>query len=61
VSASTDDGATWNKVPLTRSKTGWTAKVTAPASGYVSLRATVTDGAGNSADQTITRAYAVGG
>ncbi|MEV5705314.1 S8 family peptidase [Actinoallomurus sp. NPDC052274] len=61
VSASTDDGATWKEVPLTRSGTGWIAKVSAPASGYVSLRATVTDQAGDSADQTVIRAYAVSG
>ncbi|WP_237110058.1 S8 family serine peptidase [Nonomuraea sp. MG754425] len=58
---SADDGATWHHVPVTRTGSGWTATLTnPPAAGFVSLRAVVTDTAGNGVTQTITRAYAVG-
>ncbi|MEU7859882.1 S8 family serine peptidase [Nonomuraea sp. NPDC049141] len=58
---SADDGATWRGVPVTRTGSGWTAMLTnPPAAGFVSLRATVTDSAGDGVTQTITRAYAVG-
>lgn len=60
VQTSADDGATWRNAPVTRSGAGWTATVTGPATaGYVSLRATATDTAGDSVAQTIVRAYAV--
>jgi hypothetical protein len=59
--ASADDGATWRPVPLTRTGPGWTATLTnPPAAGFVSLRAAVTDTAGNGVTQLIIRAYAVG-
>ncbi|NBF00189.1 hypothetical protein FE391_43195 [Nonomuraea sp. KC401] len=58
---SADDGATWRPVPVTRTGSGWTATLQNPdQAGYVSLRAVVTDAAGDGVTQTITRAYAVG-
>ncbi|MEV8633806.1 S8 family serine peptidase [Streptosporangium sp. NPDC051023] len=58
---STDDGATWQRVPAVRTTTGWTATVRNPGTpGFVSLRATVTGASGTGLTQTITRAYAVG-
>ncbi|WP_433172010.1 S8 family serine peptidase [Actinoallomurus sp. CA-150999] len=60
VQTSADDGTSWQNAPVVRSGGGWVATVTNPATpGYVSLRATATDGAGDSVQQTITRAYAV--
>ncbi|MGW4408137.1 S8 family serine peptidase [Nonomuraea sp. NPDC004702] len=59
--ASADDGRTWRPVHVRASRSGWTARLDNPATaGYVSLRATVTDKAGNGVTQTVTRAYAVG-
>ncbi|GAA3714297.1 S8 family serine peptidase [Nonomuraea antimicrobica] len=58
---SVDDGTTWQNVPVRAKRDGWTAQVTNPrTAGFVSLRATSTDTAGNTVDQTIHRAYAVG-
>ncbi|MFC7592001.1 hypothetical protein ACFQYP_56020 [Nonomuraea antimicrobica] len=58
---SVDDGATWQDVPVREAGSGWTARVANPrTAGFVSLRATSTDTAGNTVDQTIHRAYAVG-
>ncbi|MFD1539400.1 S8 family peptidase [Nonomuraea guangzhouensis] len=58
---SADDGKSWRSVPVTRTESGWTAGVPNPrTAGFVSLRAVVTDTAGNGVTQTITRAYAVG-
>jgi hypothetical protein len=61
IEASFDDGQTWSAVPVAGSGMHWTATVTHPplgaTSGFVSLRATATDTAGNSATQTIIRAY----
>jgi hypothetical protein len=60
VQISTDDGATWHKAPVVRSGGGWTVTVTnPPAAGHVSLRASATDGDGNTVEQTVVRAYAV--
>ncbi|MEU5869830.1 S8 family serine peptidase [Nonomuraea sp. NPDC047529] len=59
--ASADDGRTWRPVPVRATPSGWTARLDNPATaGYVSLRATVTDKAGDGVTQTVTRAYAVG-
>ncbi|MBN6056147.1 S8 family serine peptidase, partial [Nonomuraea sp. RK-328] len=59
--ASFDDGASWRPVRLVRSGSGWTARLANPAApGFVSLRAKVTDAAGDRVTQTITRAYAIG-
>jgi subtilisin family serine protease len=60
VETSADDGRTWQTVPVAPSGTGWVATVAHPATaGFVSLRASAADGAGNSVVQTIVRAYAV--
>ncbi|MDR8414168.1 S8 family serine peptidase [Nonomuraea sp. 3-1Str] len=61
VETSFDDGATWRPVRPARSGSGWTVRVANPAApGFVSLRAQVTDAAGDRVTQTITRAYAIG-
>jgi len=53
-----DDGATWSKAPLRPGEDGWTATVHHPrGGGFVSLRATATDTAGNTVTQTIIHAY----
>lgn len=54
-------GAGWRQVPVVRDGTRWTAVLPNPAqTGFVSLRATVSDSSGAAVTQTITRAYAVG-
>jgi subtilisin family serine protease len=59
VQVSYDDGATWCPVPLTGDGLNRTAHVIHPAGhGFVSLKATATDSAGNSVEQTIIHAYA---
>lgn len=58
--ASENGGRTWHAVRLVRRGKSWVASVHDPASGYVSLRSTVIDSAGNSTVQTIDRAYAIG-
>ncbi|WP_165975530.1 S8 family peptidase, partial [Actinomadura rubrisoli] len=58
--ASTDELGTWKPLPLKRSGRGWTTQVPNPSQGSVSLRASMTDQAGNSVDETIVRAYLVG-
>ncbi|MEV4249714.1 S8 family serine peptidase [Streptosporangium canum] len=61
VEMSIDDGAKWRRIPIVRTGSGWTAALPNPRTpGFVSLRAVVTDTAGNGLTQTITRAYAVG-
>lgn len=60
VEASYDDGTTWHPAPVRRTATGWTAVLDHPANGFVSLRASATDTAGNRVDQTILRAYQIG-
>lgn len=57
--ASYDDGATWHATTIVGNGSTWTAVVHNPASGTVSLRATVSDAAGNSARVTINRAYGI--
>ncbi|MEU4570966.1 S8 family serine peptidase [Nonomuraea sp. NPDC023979] len=59
--ASADDGKTWRPAPVRVTRSGWTARLSNPATpGHVSLRATVKDRAGNAVTQTVIRAYAVG-
>jgi hypothetical protein len=54
VEASFDDGATWRQVPVA----GGAAKIRHPrGDGFVSLRATAADSAGNTVTQTVIRAY----
>jgi subtilisin family serine protease len=57
VDVSYDDGATWEPAVVRRSGAGWTASVTHPPRGYVSLRATATAADGAAVRQTILRAY----
>ncbi|WP_439423108.1 S8 family serine peptidase [Saccharothrix sp. HUAS TT10] len=60
VQVSFDDGATWRPVPLLKVGARWLAAVVHPAGArFASLRAQARDAAGNSVDQTITRAYAL--
>jgi hypothetical protein len=47
-------------VRLAGSGSEWLAKVRHPASGFISLRSTVTDIKGDSTVETINRAYGVG-
>jgi hypothetical protein len=54
---STDDGRTWQSADLSRADAGWTAAFDAPNHGYVSLRATAWDSAGNKVTQEVIRAY----
>nr|WP_221382895.1 S8 family serine peptidase [Actinoplanes polyasparticus] len=54
---STDDGRTWQTATVSRDR--GTVRVTNPSSGFVSLRATATDTAGNTAAVTVIRAYEV--
>ncbi|MFC6087786.1 S8 family serine peptidase [Saccharothrix lopnurensis] len=61
VQVSYDDGRTWRPVPLIGLGGRWVAVVVHPAGArFASLRAQARDGAGNSVDQTIIRAYALG-
>ncbi|MFF0264317.1 S8 family serine peptidase [Kribbella sp. NPDC004536] len=53
-----DDGATWRPVTLQRLGATWRAKLDAPR-GYVSMRVTAHDDAGNSVSQTIQRAFGI--
>lgn len=58
VRVSYDDGGTWQTVPVRRVDGQWLAVLRHPAgAGFVSLRATATDSAGNTVDQTIIRGY----
>ncbi|MET9250083.1 S8 family serine peptidase [Nonomuraea sp. NPDC003709] len=58
---SADDGATWRRIRVTPGGTSWTALLSNPRTpGFVSLRATATDSAGDRVTQTISRAYSVG-
>ena len=58
VEVSYDGGATWSTAPLTRQEHEWLAHLRHPRQpGSVSLHATATDVAGNSAELTITDAY----
>ncbi|WP_343978346.1 S8 family peptidase [Kribbella koreensis] len=52
-----DDGKTWQKAALRSTAQGWTTRLDAPRSGFVSLRAHAEDGKGAAVDQTITRAF----
>ncbi|MEN3358227.1 MAG: hypothetical protein V7637_2209 [Mycobacteriales bacterium] len=58
VQASFDDGATWRPVTLAGSGDRRVAMIRQPTgTGFVSLRATAADGAGNTLEETIIRAY----
>ncbi|WP_418153754.1 S8 family peptidase [Actinoalloteichus caeruleus] len=55
VEVSTDDGETWEAVEVVDG----TVTVEHPEEGFVSLRASATDSAGNSVEQTVIRSYQV--
>lgn len=60
VQYSTDDGATWTAATVTGSGSARSIRVTHPnVTGYVSLRATAIDYAGNGVEQTIMHAYKI--
>ncbi|MFF0658560.1 S8 family serine peptidase [Micromonospora tulbaghiae] len=61
VAASYDDGRSWHAVPVSRDGEGWLALVPHSRTGHVSLRANATDADGNAVEQTVIRAYPVGG
>jgi hypothetical protein len=53
-----DDGRTWHRAPLKNTTSGWSTRLDAPRSaGAVTLRTHAQDGAGNSIDQELTRAF----
>jgi hypothetical protein len=56
---SSDDGATWHQVPVSRAGAIWQATVDNPARGAVSLRIHAKDSEGNTLEQTTIRAYLV--
>jgi hypothetical protein len=58
VSASFDDGGSWQQVAVRRTGANtFMAAVDQPSSGFVTLRSTAIDAAGNKVVQTIKRAY----
>jgi hypothetical protein len=61
VEVSYDEGATWQRVTVSRDGDRFGVRIPAggTAGGYASLRATATDTAGNVVTETITRAYAL--
>jgi hypothetical protein len=59
VEMSTDDGATWRAVPTGHGATGGVAVLSQPAPGFVSLRISAADAAGDTVTQTVVRAYQV--
>lgn len=59
VEVSYDDGAHWTRATVRPKGNGWIAVVNQPATGFVSLRATARDRAGNTLTQTIIHAYAL--
>ncbi|MEU7608030.1 S8 family serine peptidase [Micromonospora sp. NPDC049204] len=61
VAASYDDGRSWHAVPVSRDGEGWLALVPHRRAGHVSLRANAADADGNAVEQTVLRAYRVGG
>jgi subtilisin family serine protease len=61
VEASYDDGVTWRHVPVVRHGQNAVAFLNHPAGpGFASLRATSTDSAGNTVNETVIRAYRLG-
>ncbi|MEU0184353.1 S8 family serine peptidase [Streptomyces sp. NPDC006207] len=62
LSVSYDDGRTWRPVPLRRAAGGtghWSAELRTPRTpgGFVSLRATASDGRGGTVEQEVVRAF----
>jgi hypothetical protein len=61
VEVSFDEGAHWKRLPVRFEHGDWAAIVVHPLKGqYVSLRASISDFGGNSLEQTVIRAYALG-
>jgi hypothetical protein len=59
VQESGNGGKTWHRLHLTRSGGGWQGVITDPASGFVSLRSTVTNVKGDSTVETVYHAYGI--
>ncbi len=59
VEYSTDDGVTWKRAATVGRGGKWTALVCNPSSGYVSLRTTATDSAGDTHTSSVHRAYGI--
>lgn len=60
IDVSFNGGKTWHRIAARGHGTSWHATVQDPASGFVSLRSTVTDSAGDRSTETIYRAYSIG-
>jgi hypothetical protein len=60
VDVSYDDGQTWRPAAVMSAGDHFNVRVNHPATGYASLRAKATDKAGNTVEQTVIRAYAIG-
>jgi hypothetical protein len=54
-----DSGANWRSIALSQKGGYWLAQIPDPASGFVSLRSTVTDVQGDSSVETIYRGYGI--
>lgn len=54
---STDSGTHWTQIRVHHSHAGWTAILPDAGTGYVSLRASAADAAGNTVTETIDRVY----
>ncbi|MEV6241370.1 S8 family serine peptidase [Lentzea sp. NPDC051838] len=59
VEYSTDEGATWKRAPVAGQGNRWFALVQNPRSGFVSLRTSVSDSAGDTHSSSVLRAYSV--
>jgi hypothetical protein len=55
-----DGGKTWQALSLDNLGGAWQATVHDPEKGFVALRTTITDSRGDTSEQTIYRAYAIG-
>jgi hypothetical protein len=57
-----DDGKTWQRLPMDRKADGGVVKVRYPeGTGFVSVRASATDTANNTVEETIIHAFRYGG
>ncbi|WBB62447.1 S8 family serine peptidase [Streptomyces sp. WMMC500] len=56
---STDDGATWRRAPVAQVGGEWKALVVNPREGFVSLRLSAADAAGDTHSSTVIRAYGI--
>ncbi|MGW0435551.1 S8 family serine peptidase [Micromonospora sp. NPDC003197] len=60
VDVSYDDGSTWRSAIVTRAGNHWIVGVVHPSTGYASLRIKAADADGNTVEQSVLRAYAIG-